>query len=1343
MSSRHFGNEKKKAHGMAWRVLSCASSASSLLAIVFLVCASSAFAQMAGTGAIAGTVTDSTGAVIPDATVIATSVDTNAKTVRSSTAAGDYNITPLTPGTYTLTVTAKGFEKFVQENISVNALVTVAVNIHLSIGASEQTITVTSAPPVLETSDATIGAVMDNKTYSSLPLLMGQGGNNDQRRATDFSYLMPGVQNTYAASSSSNSTSASGGVNGANPNGGTSEIYIDGINLPEADAVGDPRFTWTAFGVDAIDQFQVQTSGFSAQYAGQGVQNYSIKQGSNAFHGSVYEYFRNTVLDAWKPSAKTPTPTGALIPTGQKCSSSTLTASTPWCNLGGIKSPENMNEVGLVFSGPIIRDKIFVFMNYGQYRDQNGPLNKIQTAPTLAMLGYSASGAALGYADFSAYSASTGYPIYDPGSQTIPNCSGSGATACTRTAFAGNQIPANRISAASAYINKFMLPSETSVAQATYGNNVLAGYKNGLSNWYWAGRIDANPNQKHQISLIIAFGRQASTGFASPPNNTVVNELPPPFVTTQSYTPKTNVDILKDTWTINAHMVNQAAVSYGRYKSLSTTVDYAAIYSAASTGLLNLPAGQAVGGFPGINFTGGVDSPNNEGGYDWNNKVNNTYTAMDNLQWTIGKHNITTGAQVVEVQFNYYKNLTYSSPMTYTFSNAQTQGYASGSTLITATGSSFASYMLGAVNTSSVSVGVPGVGSRWLDPSFWVQDDYKLTPKLTINAGVRWDIFPSVHEAHDLFTWLNPNGTNDVTGNKGTLEFAGSGTGSFYSNSHTPSPTWYKNFAPRLGIAYAVDPKTVIRTSYGLYFARGNWTSGSSSGTPSTTGLVPAAAAAAGISNGPQFYWDGSSCAVAAGGTGTLAADGISTCGWTGSIASPQSVLPSGANLGDFAAVETSTLKNANSATLAYFDPYLGSRTPEYMNWTLGVERQVTRDMTVSVSYVGSEGHFISVANANYSRNGKLPESMAAMAGFNVSGGTATPCSGAACTTPLLTQKATAANLALATANGFAVPNPYSSAATYYASNSVYQYYLNYPQYSGVSDSTSFVGNENWNALEISVRQRASHGLSWALNYTWSKSIDDLGTFRVYDNTHLDRSLSAADQPQNFNVTAVYALPIGRGHMWGDNLAYRAIASDWTISGIGLIHSGLPVIVTGSGCGGSSILNTCEPSLVAGQKGLQYGYGKTAAGNKANWDPSSSNYIGNVQYINPGAFTVNVATGTVGTCTLQACAVGNGAALYAPGNAPRVAPLNMFGQHTVDTDLALRRTFPIYHEWKAQFELDMTNVANHVVYSQPGFGTSSSSTNGLVQAGTNATFGTIIGVANLPRDVQAALRISW
>jgi len=231
------------------------------LLLVVLLAVTGAKAQMAGTGAISGTVTDPTGAVVANATVTATSVDTNVNTVRITTKAGDYNVTPLTPGIYTVTVMAAGFEKYQQQKVTVDALQTVAVNAKLTIGGSDVTITVSDAPPMLETTDAQIGGVMDNQMYSSLPLLMGASGQPDQRRATDFAYLMPGVQNTYAASAGGNPTDATGAANGGNPGGGTSEIYIDGVNLPEGDGVGDPRYTWTALGVDAVVQFQVETAG--------------------------------------------------------------------------------------------------------------------------------------------------------------------------------------------------------------------------------------------------------------------------------------------------------------------------------------------------------------------------------------------------------------------------------------------------------------------------------------------------------------------------------------------------------------------------------------------------------------------------------------------------------------------------------------------------------------------------------------------------------------------------------------------------------------------------------------------------------------------------------------------------------------------------------------------------------------------------------------------------------------------------------------------------------------------------------------------------------------------------
>jgi len=845
---------------------------------------------------------------------------------------------------------------------------------------------------------------------------------------------------------------------------------------------------------------------------------------------------------------------------------------------------------------------------------------------------------------------------------------------------------------------------------------------------------------RQQLSFIIAFGRQAGD------QSGAANALPSPFFSAQNYTPVTTVDVVKHTFTLNPHMVNQAAIAFGRYESLSITHGVSPQYAASQTGLLNTPPGQA-SFFPGISFgTAGANyTPTAEAGYSENKKTNNTYTVTDNFQWQLHQHNIQIGGQVVDTQFNYTKNETFSSPLTYTFTGAQTEGYSTtNGAAITNTGTPVASYMLGAVNTSSVTVGVPTLGTRWLDPSFWVQDDWKVNSKLTLNLGVRWDIYPSIHVAQNLFTWLNPTGQNTNSGNLGTLAFSGGSVGDgYHTGVPNPASTWYKNIAPRIGMAFQADPKTVFRASFGVNYARGDWTSGSQSGSPSTTGLVPSATASAAPSAQPQFYWDGTQC------TGGVAQDGFTKCGWTGSIAPPTAVLPAGATLAEFGAVETTALAGANSSTMTYFDKYLGARTPEYINWSFGFERQVTNDMSLSISYVGSQGHFLNVANAMYNRNNKLPESMAALAGYTLtaSGGSVqTPCSGNTCNFPVLGQKATPAYLAMAVADGFIPQNPFGGAATYYngGSNSVATYYTAFPQYSGVTDTTSFVGNENWNALEVSIKQRPAHGLTWMVSYTWSKSIDDLGTFRVYDNPRLDRSISAASQPQNLVTTVVYQLPFGKT---SHNMFYRGLVSGWSVSDIVQLHSGLPAVITGSGCGGSSILNQCMPNVVPGVKGRQGKYGKTLSGAQVSWDSNSPNYIGAVSYANQLAYNVNIAgtTTNYGQYTGQAFSVGNGPALYVPGNAPRIGAGNVWGQAYFDTDLGLKRTFSVYREWKLTFGADVSNLTNHVVYYTPSATVQSSGATTLTQQLTSSVFGAVsrVNPANNPREIQLSGRLSF
>src|ERR1700733_13038943 len=362
-----------------------------LITASLLLFGTSAFAQLAGKGEIVGRVTDPTGAVVSKATVVATSATRGTKLTITTTSAGDYALSPLDADTYTVTVTATGFKMTTQENVVVNALEIATVDIGLTLGNNSETVTVTAVAQQLQNSHATLGATMAQETYSELPIAMGAGGQPDQRRASDYVLLMPGVQNNET---NNNLTDNTGPINGSGSKGGASSVYIEGIPFFNVSQEGDNRFIWSAISVDAVNELQVQTSGYPAIYEGQGVQNFDLKRGTNAFHGALYEYFRNTDLDTW----------GFYAP-----------ALTNPITHFAIKPAEHMNEYGIVLSGPIIKNKLFFFGNYDGYRYAKGIVPTLQTYPTIAERG----------GDFSAFlSLPTPVPIYDPST---------GDTATTRT----------------------------------------------------------------------------------------------------------------------------------------------------------------------------------------------------------------------------------------------------------------------------------------------------------------------------------------------------------------------------------------------------------------------------------------------------------------------------------------------------------------------------------------------------------------------------------------------------------------------------------------------------------------------------------------------------------------------------------------------------------------------------------------------------------------------------------------------------------------------------------------------------------------------------------------------
>jgi hypothetical protein len=1250
----------------------------------------SIWAQLGGTGTIEGTVTDPSGAVVPGAKVTGRNVATRAEVVRITTSSGLYTLAPLDAGDYVVTIAAPGFETLVRENIHVDGMQVLALNLNMRMGSANQTVTVTSAPPQLDTSSATLGGTLENEIYQSLPLEMGgaNGISTDQRRATDSALLLPGVTNNETKNNESDEPMV---ING---NASATEMYIEGIPLDSASTSGDPRYIWSAFSVETVNQFQVKTTGYSAEYQGLGVENFTIKSGTNNFHGSAYDVFRNTALDA-----------AGFIP-------AQYPSNYPVASLAGTyyKPPEHMNEYGISLGGPIWRNKLFFFGNYMGFRFSALTKPQAQTIPTPAEL----------CGDFS----TAAINIYDPTTQT----KGSG-TSYSRTQFSGpsytsagcgtgpikaNVIPQNEISPTAQYLQKFW--QGVPYLNDNLTNNYLGAYSYGLNNWSTTGRIDADLSDKHQLSLILAAGRQ---GLVGPAGSQTTNVGPLPYLYAKTYAPVTRVLIFQDTYVISPSIVNQFKYGAAQYHSPDSNPTYGvADFAASAAGITGLPGGQASGSFPVEKFTG-TNAPAQWGpqtGYVGNT---DTYSVLDNVQWLHGKHSVTFGGQYEWLSYNYLYADGGTTLTTLNFGvneTAQVSGSSAG--VVSGTGLPYASYLLGAVDSGTYTQYAPiaqETGSRYHPFAFYANDDYKLTNKLTVNAGLRWDLMPPMREAENRFSFLNPTMSNPVTGSAGALQFAGSGPDS--CGCTTPMHTYYKNWGPRLGLAYAVTGKTVIRASYGIYYAHGGGTSGGATALPSTTMELGFAAAPNPVSPGdslPAFYLNNS--AYFTGGTNGAVAN---TAFGTSNVAAPPVYNASYGTYYSSAAGGPYKV----SSTLAYLDPYYGGRTPAFGGWSAGFQTQVTRDMTATVSYVGNQGHFLLPTGAarGYYSNQLDPKYLAL--GKTALGATAT-----------------AANMPTGAL-------PYST-----FNNKVSQALLAFPQYSGVTDQVASVGNANYNGLQLSIVQRLSRGLTFMLNYTYSKAIDDLGTFRsgyaipagalaysskAWSVDRIERARSVIDQPQNLIFTSTYDLPFGQGKIGSGNALVRNIAGGWRLSGIFSYYAGDPLAVTEGSCTAPS-QGTCMPTYnpdfvgVASGARLNGGWGHGA----------TRTSLSSTQYINPAAFVMGPGNAGTSNVVNPNCTAGTASCTgMVIGNVARTAPYGLRGPGNNNIDAALRRTFDLWKKENVKFifEASVFNAVNHV-----WFGSASSTADGSIGTTTGSdSLGVIAGQANNPRQWQFAGHINF
>jgi Carboxypeptidase regulatory-like domain/TonB dependent receptor len=1229
-----------------------------LLAIVAFF-ASSATAQLAGKGAIKGVVTDPSGAVIPNATVIATSPARGVNVTGVSNDSGEYTVSPLDPDIYTLTVSAPGFKSTTQQNVHVNALEVADVPVALTVGASTETVTVDAAPPQLETSNATLGSTMENDMYSALPIQMGAYGSPDQRRATDFAFLMPGVQGN---NTTGNPTTNTGIVNGSGSRGAVSAVYVDGIPFVRAGGNGDPRFVWTAISVDAVDQFQVQTSGYSAIYEGQGIQNYTIKQGGNKYHGSVYEFFRNTALDTWGFFGPVPV-TNPLTGVSTKT-----------------KPTEHSNEYGINLSGPLIpvgkwREKLFFFGNYNGFR-YSAQTPTLNTFPTAAQQGGNFQGVVTG-------------GIFDPNTQAA--CTANNANKPCRyrygygpSATPGNgsnqgnptpngapidQIPRSQWSAVALKMQSFFPAGISNALQ----NNYLSQNPTGLTNWSTTDRIDFQITSKDNLTLLAAIGRQASS---NPVGQTTSgrNVAAVPYNYGQTYAPKTAVGVIEETHVFSPTIVNQFKYGYARYYGPTFNADQVPAYSATAMGISGTPAGAASDAFPITTFAG-TNAPTNWAGTTASVTTAQNYTLLDNLQWVKGKHTLTFGGQFAWMLYNVNNATGGSSPVTLANAVTETEGLNNAFTAVANTGQSYASFLIGQIDTVSYNLyNVQQVfGTRFRAISPYVQDNWKITPKLTLDFGLRYDFFPSLTEVHNSGSFFNPNLPNPITGINGALQYTG--TGANTCNCSTPVNNYYKNFGPRLGLAYQVMPRTVIRASYGVMFTHGNAVGGSATTFggptvnngllgvltpakfgPSTTllstspfsgtnGVIPSFALAAGAASGPAF------------GTGNT-----NTAGYT-----------------------TSTL-----GSTAYADSYLGSRAPEYINYTFGIQQQITNALTATVTYVGSQGHFLPAdgTNARGFWADQLDPKYLYLGSHLADTGT--------------------------TAAGDCVTYNLPCPANFNSTQQLNVALRPFP-FQGVNDAFGYVANSNYNSLQTLANWRAQRGLTFTASYTWSRAIDNGGTFRsgyaipaAYANNGKDwkadaieRSVSTSNQPQHVVVSGVWDLPFGRT-IFADAGWQRAIFGGFRFSEAFQAFSGSPMAITATACPTNQALGqsttSCPPTLNPNFGGPirvngKWGQGITAA------NTSAISYIAqstcSTTSTPTGPFIAPAAPSGQTTCINSPVAPA-----YTFGNSPRTAPYNLYGPGNYNLDISLQRSIGLHWEGvKLNLRADMYNVTNHTKFA--------------------------------------------
>ncbi len=1237
--------------------------------LLAIFCALPALGQV-DTGSITGTVTDASGAVLSGAKVNLTNEATGASLSTTTGADGVYNFSPVRIGNYKLEASSTGFKTAVQTHVVVDVSARVLTNFQLQTGSVTETVEVTSAAPVLQSQDASVGQVVDQRAVNNTPL--------NGRNFTFLAQLAAGV-NTPQADTRGNASTGAFAANGNRP--AQNNYMLDGIdnNSDTVDFLNGTNYVVLP-PVDAIQEFKVATSGFSAEYgrSGAAVLNATIKSGTNDFHGAVWEFFRNDKLDAadYFEDANH-IPKGVL----------------------------RQNQFGGMLGGPVIKNKVFFFADYEGLRRIQGTVEQ-GSVPTAAER-------ASGFTDLSdliTLQSSSGNltdqlgrtmpygTILDPATTravtagTVDPISGLtaafsgfardpfGTCAPTTTAFTLaacglNQLPAGRLDPnAIALLNLYPNPTNSSLFSNYANSPKLDEHRNSFDS-----RLDVNFSQKDQVFFRFSyvddpqfipgiFGGIADGGAFQQGIQTALAQ--------QSALAYTHV--------FSPTLVNvaRAGLNY-LHTTRSGPVASQLTDIPSQFGIQGIPQTKLNGGLPAFGINGLATLGSNA--FLPSDEVSSTFQLTDDLTKIYGKHTFKMGLEWQHVkfstlqppwshgEFDYNGNYT-EIPKGVSGTNSDQGNTGRAAFLLTPVPSTVGGvdYVGGSTNIYASNISLTDNGKNYWGA--YINDDWKVSQKLTVNLGLRWDFFGLVYEHHGAQAnfvpsgaplgspqYILPGGTNPANlSTSFTTLLAADGIGLDITNKYGKGlgNSQKANFAPRVGFAYQVTPKFVARGGFGIFyngFENRGYSPNLGENYPFQFNFnyTPP-------NDGTPHTFPG--CAAAAPYGGTAAFE----VGFACTPLDPTAVLANGLGLRGI---------------------QFNYKTPYTMSGNFTLQYQLTPSMSVQAGYVTSLARHLEVFPNSNNPTAILPTNTTLT---NTAGPNGTPGSG----------------------------------ATYTPA----QGGLPFPDFGQGSSYAVTSGNSYYHGLQMTAEKRFAHGLNFLATYTYSKTRTDAvdllnggsnAGYRAPDvpgvGIHYDYGLAPFDVRNVFHLSGSYELPFGKGKPY---LANSGVASKvlggWQVNASAVLQGGQPITFTcpSATWAATNNGNNCYDFLV---------------GNPRTGLHIDSN--GKLSFIGNAAAFAQPAPCTALPCPLST--------LGGP-------PDQIAGPSFKRLDFSLFREIQLTERFRLEFRSEFFNILNHPNFNAPNFGGNGVVAVSGSGNFTSSSFGEIGSTRDAPydpRQIQFALKL--